>query len=68
MSYKSCKMLITIPAAIRSKKVKMMNFILSNSKQLIDYNIDPKLSTKIFNQIILNYDNEIFDSSANSLA
>ena len=61
-------MLITIPAAIRSKKVKMMNFILSNSKQLIDYNIDPKLSTKIFNQIILNYDNEIFDSSANSLA
>ena len=45
-----------------------MNFVLSNNKQLIDYNIDRKLSNKIFNQIILNYDHEIFDSSANSLA
>ena len=68
MSYKSYKIIIRISVTIRSKKVKMMNFVLSNNKQLIDYNIDRKLSNKIFNQIILNYDHEIFDSSANSLA
>ena len=68
MSYKDYKILMTISAIIRIKKVKMINFVLLNSKQLIDYNTDPKLSTKIFNQIILNYDHEIFDSRANSLA
>jgi CMP-N-acetylneuraminic acid synthetase len=53
-----------IPARIGSTRLKMKNLALINGKPLIYYTIEAAKTSGVFNRIVLNSDNEIFEKIA----
>jgi CMP-N-acetylneuraminic acid synthetase len=54
-----------IPARIGSTRLKMKNLALINGKPLIYYAIQAAKESGVFDKIVLNSENQIFDSIAN---
>ncbi len=49
-----------IPARIGSTRLKMKNLALINGKPLISYATEAAKASGVFNEIVLNSDNEVF--------
>jgi CMP-N,N'-diacetyllegionaminic acid synthase len=63
---KKSKIIAMIPARIGSKRIPKKNLRLIDGKPLIAYIIETVLQTKIFDKIVLNADDIIFEKIANS--
>jgi len=59
------KIVAMIPARIGSERLKKKNLALLNNKPLIYYAINESKKTKVFNQIFINSDHNIFKNIAN---
>lgn len=53
-----------VPARIGSTRLKMKNLALINGKPLISYAIEAAKASGVFSRVVLNSDNQIFDSIA----
>ncbi|EKD28950.1 MAG: hypothetical protein ACD_79C00145G0001 [uncultured bacterium] len=58
------KIIAMIPARIGSQRLKQKNLALLNGKPLISYTIEAAIESKVFSQIILNSDHEVFGEIA----